>query len=1087
MNGLPIIAPSAEADEIVALLQNLSAPMARHCNGMENSLHYLEACLQSVIIRLFMKIFFIIVLLLLKSAFADAHHFQLDNEKKWRAKDNVHLICNQERIRVEIDTSQFNYGWFRSPIPLGENDKIKGFAGRIRLVSGRNASFKANIVLFRENVHYHQQAIMHLVVANSQWHEFYLPIDKFDPTNGTISRLKAAELAEGDNLQLFLEKLQDTVVIELDSLRVVLETDSQEELKRLSLLNLHNRLRNESTVHPKILLKGEFLEQVRQKATAGGLEQIGYETLIKWADAYMQNVDEKEPLKAVLAFQNNSEVNFQKNRGAFEKLLTDASIPLEILAAAGLITQDDRYSRKAAMILVKMAETLDVDSPELKYGFYYTRTQYIRALALGYDWCHEFLTTEQQKTVKTTLLGFILDIYRRCWVEHWGRHPLQRTWNWNPGLVSCAGLGLLALEGETYEPEAAMLFEFRRHLHDYLTLGIDFDGACLEGPSYINYGIGCGPFFMETLRQQGRGDLFIDTNAHLIAPWLVFEMLPGRKSWNNLSDCNKSLPSAGQFYHYAMGRYAQLAQNELSTDEKKWPSSPVAVEPLDYIQHFPERPGERHLSYSALGRLLSWAWSAGPLFDNLRLMDARLALVNTLFFRYVQPIDNPAEYLPEALHFRGRGLAISRIGFGEDSLHLAVEAGPHAAGHDQADKGSFTLYGYGQGFFIDSGYGNDGEQHKSSSSHAHNMVLIDGKGQHLSPYHNNSGAVITGYSHSKEWDWIRVDAADAWNIEQFNDLEPFQTNAKVKRYERQFLLLRPMNNHPPCLVISDDICKNDETPHTFSWLWHFDPSLKIIEENGVVSLVSDQDKRPMLTTDDKMDDASASFTFTAPADNDYKLIGLTAALGTSIGQSDSFFYRINDENPEIWDISPTMHFSWSEIKSRGELLPRKFHLKSNEKITVHLHKRETGAALAKMALIPYNSHTEASPEQVFNNGLVQSISDAIQDENKPFLLSHSAASNDSEANATMFIVGTPEGANKCDWFETSREGIHKRFIHSVTNTRNPHFLMLIVLRRNKMQPLPSVTKLATGSLVLQWPDGQRQKISFDHLALPTVQ
>ena len=26
MNGLPIIAPSAEADEIVALLQNLSAP-----------------------------------------------------------------------------------------------------------------------------------------------------------------------------------------------------------------------------------------------------------------------------------------------------------------------------------------------------------------------------------------------------------------------------------------------------------------------------------------------------------------------------------------------------------------------------------------------------------------------------------------------------------------------------------------------------------------------------------------------------------------------------------------------------------------------------------------------------------------------------------------------------------------------------------------------------------------------------------------------------------------------------------------------------------------------------------------------------
>ena len=295
------------------------------------------------------------------------------------------------------------------------------------------------------------------------------------------------------------------------------------------------------------------------------------------------------------------------------------------------------------------------------------------------------------------------------------------------------------------------------------------------------------------------------------------------------------------------------------------------------------------------------------------------------------------------------------------------------------------------------------------------------------------------------------------------------------------------NNHPPCLIISDDISKNDETPHTFSWLWHFEPTLKIIEENGVVSLVSDQDGRPMLTTNDKIADAAASFTFTAPADGDYKMIGLTAALGVSIGQSDSFFYRISDEKSEIWDITPTVHFSWSEIKTRGELLPRKFHLKSNEKITVHLHKRETGAALAKMALIPYNSIIEASPDQVFDKGVVQNISDAIQDEAKPFLVSHSAARNHSEANATMFIIGTPEGTNKCDWFETSQEGVHKRFIHSIANTRNPHFLMLIVLRRNKMQPLPSVTKLDTGSLVLQWPDGQKQKIAFDHLALPTVQ
>jgi len=691
-------------------------------------------------------------------------------------------------------------------------------------------------------------------------------------------------------------------------------------------------------------------------------------------------------------------------------------------------------------------------------------------------------------TIKTVLLGFIREIYERSWTNHWGRHPLQRVWNWNPGLVSCAGLGLLAMEGETTEPENAMIFEFRRHLRDYLTLGIDFDGACLEGPSYISYGIGCGIFFMEALRQQGRGDLFTDTNAHLIAPWLAFEMLPGRKSWNDLCDCNRSLPSEGQFYHYAMGRYAELAQSDSAKNGEKWPAAPSQNTGLDYIQHFSERPGTRYLSYEAMGRLLSWCWSVGPIHDDLHLMDARLALVNALFFKYMSPVDDPSVYLPDALHFRGRGLAVSRIGFGDDSLHLAVEAGPHAAGHDQADKGSFTLSANGIDIFIDSGYGNDGQLLKSSSSHAHNMVLIDGQGEHLSPFHNNSNGYITGYSNSNDYDWIRVDASDAWNLEMANDLEPIHADGNVKRYERQFLLLRPKGNHPPCLIVADDICKNDSGKHAFSWLWHYDSRLKITDGGNVVTLSAEKEGMPMFTSTEETGDASATFVFNVAADGDYKLFGLTAAYGRSIGQSDSFFLKINNEDAMIWDIAPTRHLAWSEVKARGEATVRKFHLKANDRLTVHLGKRETGAALAKLALLPYRAVLSAAPDMEAGDGAtILSISNASQDANVPFPIRKYGDGMDTTASATLFIVGTPEGRNSCDWYETSHIGSHKRFIHTVENTDNPHFLMVIVPRKDDHQPLPKVVKKAENRVSLEWPDGYCRTITFDHSTAPIVE
>ena len=55
-----------------------------------------------------------------------------------------------------------------------------------------------------------------------------------------------------------------------------------------------------------------------------------------------------------------------QKRGSFEGALVPAVRPIEVLAAVGLLTGDEQYSRLAAKGLVNMARSLDVKSPDRK-------------------------------------------------------------------------------------------------------------------------------------------------------------------------------------------------------------------------------------------------------------------------------------------------------------------------------------------------------------------------------------------------------------------------------------------------------------------------------------------------------------------------------------------------------------------------------------------------------------------------------------------------------------------------------------------------------------------------------------------------
>ena len=986
--------------------------------------------------------------------------------KQWGKKSNTTLTRGKAgSLTMEVRTNAFVFGWMQRPLPAqAVTPQAAGLYGRFRSAPENRAQITVTFILKdgKEPLYY-SCTQGNLADSSGEWTEFYVPFAEFrhERGNAKTHSLKVEDLREGAAFQLSLNAINGPkAVVEFDRLRFLDKAEAAtagQAIKRTSLArSLLTEARCTGAPHPRLLLSPERLGRTRAKATAGGDGQVAYQALRSYADNYLASYNADSPFEQVLNFQPTGEVTSHQRSAQLEGRFTAAVIPIEILAAAYRITGDERYGRHAAKALVNAARSLDADNAVLNSGFYYTRTFYVRALAFGYDWLWPLLSPAERTEVKTTLLGFVLQIHADSWTASWGRRPLHRVWNWDPGLVSCAGLGLLALEGETTTAEKAMLFDLRRHLRDYLTLGIDADGAGHEGPSYLAYGIGAGPEFAECLREQGRGDLFTETNWQLIPSWLVAETLPDRTRWNNLSDCGHG-QSVASVYSYTCGRLAELARHASAVPGERLSSPESLLAPKDYLWQFSEAPGPRRLSYPALASLMGWEWQVGP--GRLIPKGSAPAVLSYLLFHETCPVaQDPAALLPDALHFRGRGLAVSRTGYETNDLYFAVEAGPHAAGHDQADKGSFTLYGYGEDLAIDSGYGNDGEPQKSGSSHAHNMVLINGQGQPMS-WHNQSSGHITGYHHSGLLDWVRVDAREAWNLRYDSEWRPQPAAEPVEKALRHFLFVRGSGKIPPYLVVMDDLRK-DGKPADYTWLWHIPKDLRFQCSADRWTVVPARLAGSMLTTAAGHPQGSARFTFTAPSNGVYTLAGLVHAGGAEPGKSDSFWLSVNGGKRLTWDLGGKRDFGWETFETRESGSTNAFTLRAGESLKVSLSAREAEAQLSKLALLPWGAELPAAPDANPADGVTLAADDA-QLLSPPLLKQPVPAGAAARAGLTVFPVTTDARQVTNRWFATSREGAHPRLEHTVRATE-PRFLMVLVPGKPDT-PLPQVRRTSPGN------------------------
>ena len=981
--------------------------------------------------------------------------------KNWKSKNNTRLAKGERgALLADVRTGAADYGWFQCAISTNAcSRQAVGVYGRFRAEKSARSALGLALILHRgRSAEYYACSLGSLADSQGEWIEFYAPFSDLTPErNAARRRLSATDLRPDDTIEIRINGIADDhASAEFDRLSLLDARDEAGKARAIERTALARALLPESRCtgapHPRLLLNAERLARVRAKATAGGDDQAVYEALIADAESDLKSYPADAPFGKLLHFQAVGDVTPHQRSGQLEGTLNAAAIPIEILAAAYRITGDERFGRCAARALVSAARSVDADNDVLNSGFYYTRTFYVRALAFGYDWLWPLLTPAERTDIKTTLLGFVLQIHKDSMTAGWGRRPLHRVWNWDPGLVSCAGLGMLALEGETSVAEKAILFDLRRHLHDYLTLGIDRDGAGHEGPGYLAYGIGAGPEFAECLREQGRGDLFTETNWQLIPPWLVAETLPDRIRWNNLSDCSHNENPAA-VYSYTCGRLAELARKNAAVPGERLPPPEDQTADHDYLWHFAEAPGPRRLSYPALAALMGWEWENGP-GRRIARAGAPTLLANLLFFERCPAAENPGSLLPDALLFRGRGLAVSRTGYGSNDVYLAVEAGPHAAGHDQADKGSFTLYGYGADLAIDSGYGNDGEPFKSGSSFAHNMVLIDGQGEPLR-WHNQSSGHITGYRHTPAADWIRVDAREAWNVRYDADWTPHPSPSPVDKAVRQFLFVRGDGKIPPYLVVMDDIRK-DGQPADYTWLWHIPASMRFRCGADRWTASALRLSGTMLTTAPGHAVGGAHFTFTAPAAGRYRLAGLVRAGGDDIGKSDSFHVRINNGRRIDWGFHSGRHFGWEPIANPESGDTNLLALAAGETVRVEVTAREPEAQLARLALVPADASLNTAPDAA-PAGAAALAADDAELMNPPLLRQPIPAETRADARLTVFPVTTDARLVTNGWFVTSCEGLHPRLEHTVRAVE-PRFLMVLV-PGDASTPIPSVRRI----------------------------
>jgi hypothetical protein len=411
----------------------------------------------------------------------------------------------------------------------------------------------------------------------------------------------------------------------------------------------------------------------------------------------------------------------------------------------------------------------------------------LRSLAYGYDLFFEDAPEAERLFVRDEINAYIDSMFTIFNYERW----LHRPYLSNISTMIGSSLGLAAICLANEMPPARVQGVLNRadsYIDVWLEHHLDAEGAYDEGAMYAGWSMRNLAWYFWARKRFDGYDYSQRPGVRELERWIAFTVLPqGHAEVNNINDAAYlNLPYAR---HHTYFNWAQA----------EWQSG-LSV----YL----------------------WQRLAGPPYghDAAELADKASTV---LWSRNLAP-ENPGVSLPKHYLWEHRGEYYYRTGWPQeehsDDVVFNFYAGTFQGGHAHEDQGNFTLYAYGAKFAVDNGFGL-----KAKESGAHNMVFIDGKGQHNAGSSIGTDGEITGFLLADFADYVQSDVTRAYNTHSpFNNAGyPFPDNDWSWGYDGgnpvRYALRRVVVVHdpglPPYFIIMDDIEKNDAL-HTYEWRMH---------------------------------------------------------------------------------------------------------------------------------------------------------------------------------------------------------------------------------------------------------------------------
>lgn len=260
---------------------------------------------------------------------------------------------------------------------------------------------------------------------------------------------------------------------------------SQKELAELNSFMLYERpdaqsLKNKiiNTNHPRVAATKEDFDAIRASYASNN------HYIKKWGDEVIKNAD--NVLKTA---------NPEYKTGGLLDLSAAVADRLENLGMAYQITNDKKYAQKAYEIIKAVG-----DFPDWNPAHFLDVGEMSMGVAVGYDWCYDAFTSEQQSKIEKIIYKQCLSLYEAAYYNQITYTSFIKTYtNWNSW---CNGPAIMCAAAvfDKYPDLCADLISKMLRSQEIMLNEYYPDGAWMEGTGYWNIALFPIAIYSDTLK-----------------------------------------------------------------------------------------------------------------------------------------------------------------------------------------------------------------------------------------------------------------------------------------------------------------------------------------------------------------------------------------------------------------------------------------------------------------------------------------------------------------------------------------------------------------------------------------------------------